>query len=352
MKKSVILGATGQIGSYLVEQELANGVEVFAGYRRTSTESRERLRHLDDHPYLHWVPCDVTDPWSVYSLLRDIRPHFIYNLAAMSFVRASFDEPNHTTLCTYGGCLNVLEAMRKIGGDIRLYQASSSEMYGSAWSKYEDHHERMDITDRPPDPHETTTSERQAYQDEQTPFLPNSPYAIAKLAAHQAVRVYRKSYGLHASCGIVFNTESERRGLEFVTRKITNYVGLVANNKTTQKLQLGNLSAYRDWSHASDTARAMQLMVRQNEPDDYCIGTGASYSIEHFLHTAFALINRDWQEYVIANTNAHLRPCEVPFLRARPEKARLKLGWETTIQFEELVRRMVTHDIQRHAKKD
>lgn len=347
---AVVLGATGQLGSFLCELLLSKGHKVVAGVRRTSTPSTSRLSHLLNNASLELTPCDITDALAVQHLLLRARPRYVFNLAAQSFVKTSFDEPDHTAHCTYLGAIHVLEAARLLkmqGDDCRVYQASSSEMYGSAWTKIEKGGMRLDVSHRPPNSEETSQG---VFQDEDTPFLPNSPYAIAKLAAHHAVRLYRKSYGVFASAGIVFNTESERRGEEFVTRKVTRYVGrLVAALKRgvpLPPLRLGNLSAYRDWSFAGDTARAIYDILRHHQPDDFCIASGHAYSIRDWVEAAFRAAGLpDWQDYVTGDSPEHLRPCEVPFLRGRPAKAAHFIGWQPRVDFHGLVRRMVAADI-------
>lgn len=337
-----VFGATGQIGSYLVEKELAEGSTVFAMTRRTSTGPLRNLHNALQSPHaknLHLVPCDVTDAWSVMRALQEINPWAVYNLAAQSFVKASFNEPLHTTGATYAGAVNILEAARSLR--FRIYQASSSEMYGSAHTcaggptGRADREQPFDIAGLP---------ECHPFQDEQTPFLPNSPYAVAKLAAHNMVRIYRSSYDIHASAGIMFNTESPRRGKEFVTRKITNYVARLQRKESLLPLELGNVSAYRDWTHATDTVEAIYRVIRQDEPGDFCIGSGESHSVEEFLRLAFATINKDWREHTVINATAHLRPCEVPYLRASNSKAQRVLKWQPTITIGALVNNMVANE--------
>lgn len=349
-KTALIFGVTGQIGSYLAELLLSKHFAVVGAARRTSTPSTERLRKCLLSEHFSLLPCDVTDAWSVQKTMLEVRPSHVYNLAAMSFVKASFDEPLHTTSATYLGAVNVLEACRdlhKMGIGPRLYQASSSEMFGSSWSKQDARLLRHDISCRPPSEHEIAEG---AFQDEDTPFLPNSPYAIAKLAAHHAVRLYRKSYGLFACAGILFNTESERRGLEFVTRKVTHYVGQLKvgleSGRPFPRLSLGNLQAMRDWSHCEDSTRAMLSILEHDEPDDYVISTGNVHSVQQFVEKAFAAAEiGDWRSWVDFDESC-TRPCEVPFLRGRSVKARHVLGWEPQIGLDELVARMVRSDIE------
>lgn len=341
--KVCVFGASGQIGSYLVEKELEAGSHVFAMVRRTSAGvgPGHNLAAALAGPHrerLSVVSCDVTDPWAVLRALRGVRPWAVYNLAAMSFVKTSFDEPQHTTAATYLGAVNILEAARELR--FRVYQASSSEMYGSSVSYGLQDFGRMDdvagakLTG-------ADLLELDAFQDEDTPFLPNSPYAVAKLAAHNMVRVYRASYGVHASAGIVFNTEGPRRGREFVTRKVTDHVAAILLGKNPPPLQMGNVTACRDWTHARDTADAIYRIVRHGEPDDFCIGSGRARSVEQLLEAAFALTGRDWRDHVRVDSPEHLRPCEVPYLRARADKARRALGWSPQVPFREMVYEMV-----------
>jgi GDPmannose 4,6-dehydratase len=338
---ALVTGSTGQVASYLIPLLLEEGYRyVVCGLRRVSCPNKSRLQDCLDHPRLHFTECELTDPWSVYRAISETQPTEVYNLGAMSFVAASFKEPQHTTQATYLGAVNVLEAVSQINPEIKVYQASSSEMYGSSYSE-------RTVFDRPM-LDESNWVEK--YQDEQTPFTPNSPYAIAKLAAHHAVRLAR-SRGLFACTGIVFNTESERRGEEFVTRKITRYVGrlraVLDNGGALPALQLGNTSAYRDWSHCLDTARGIYAIMQHHEPDDFCLATGQSNTVDRFLQEAFAAADiSDYKDFVTTNNSGDLRPCEVPYLCGLAEKARRVLGWSPTIFLPELVKRMVQHDIE------
>lgn len=365
MKTAVIFGVTGQDGSYLAELLLGKGYRVVGVSRRTSTPNDGRVRHLAGDPSFELVRGDVTDPGSVQrTLLRgwayrrqaDAAPMEVYNLAAQSHVGDSFLEPHHTTQATYLGCLNVLEGVRAydaLAKETRVYQASSSEMFGSSrshrvlkadgsahrgWAHFPD----CVFDGMRPD----------AYQDESTPFAPNSPYAVAKLAAHHLVRVYRESYGLFACSGVLFNHESERRGQEFVTRKITRYVGLWLRNGRTHegvgRLKLGNLDAARDWGHAADHVRAMWLMLQRETPDDYVVCTGQAHTVREFLLAAFAhagLKAERVEDLPVEVDPSLFRPCEVPFLRGDASKARRELGWSPEVGFDDLVRRMVYADL-------
>jgi GDPmannose 4,6-dehydratase len=283
VKTTVITGVTGQDGSYLAEQLLADGWRVVGMARRTSQPSTGNLAKVLGKKHFHLVEGDVTDAHSVRRLVRDAAPDELYNLAAMSFVGASFQEPAHTWNVTGLGAVNVLEAVRDEAPQCRVYQASSSEMFGSAFSVRDCDGGRENYT-------EFAGSYLDAFQDEETPFLPNSPYAIAKLAAHHAVRVYRDSYGLRAVAGILLNHESERRGIQFVTRKITRWVGRVVavrrRGERPPTLHLGNVEVMRDWGYAPDYMRAAQLMVRAGTPKDYVIATGKVWSVRQFLEKA------------------------------------------------------------------
>jgi GDPmannose 4,6-dehydratase len=319
--KVVITGSTGQDGSYLVEFLLEKGYEVHAVKRRASSFNTDRLDHLyrDVHEcntrfFLHYA--DLSDGSSLAALLYDIRPDEVYNLAAQSHVRVSFDVPEYTADIVGIGTLRLLETIRRTGVHCRFYQASSSEMFGST-----------------PPP-----------QSECSPFHPRSPYACAKVFAHNVTINYRESYGLHASCGILFNHESPRRGETFVTRKITRAVARIKHG-LQKHLYIGNLAARRDWGYAPDFVRAMWLMVQQEEPGDYVIGTGEAHTVRDFVRLAFADADLDWQEFVEIDPR-YFRPTEVDYLLADASKAKRELGWEPTVRFEELVHLMVKADLQ------
>ncbi len=321
MKKALISGCTGQDGSYLTEFLLAKGYEVHGLKRRASSFNTDRIDHIlrDFHEtnirfYLHYS--DLTDGSSLASLLHDIEPDEIYNLGAQSHVKVSFEIPEFTANVVAIGTLRMLEAMRLTGSKCRFYQASSSEMFGST----------------PPPQRETT------------PFHPRSPYACAKVFGHNITVNYRESYGTHASSGILFNHESPRRGETFVTRKITRAVARIKNG-VQKKLFLGNMEARRDWGYAPDYVRAMWLMLQQEIPDDYVIGTGEAHSVREFVELAFAHADLDWREYVEIDPR-YLRPAEVDYLCANASKAREILDWEPTVTFMELVRIMVDADIK------
>jgi len=321
MPTALITGCTGQDGSYLTEFLLTKGYEVHGLKRRASSFNTERLDHIyqDFHEagtrfFLHYA--DLTDGSSLATLLYDLRPDEIYNLGAQSHVKVSFEIPEFTADVVASGTLRLLEAMRRIDVKCRFYQASSSEMFGSA-----------------PPP-----------QNETTPFHPRSPYGCAKVFGHNITVNYRESYGLHASSGILFNHESPRRGETFVTRKITRAVAHIRHG-IQQKLYLGNLDARRDWGYAPDYVRAMWLMLQQEIPDDFVVGTGEAHTVREFVELAFAQAGLDWREHVEVDSR-YFRPAEVDYLRADPSKARSVLGWEPTVTFAELVRIMVNADME------
>ncbi|MBY0525586.1 MAG: GDP-mannose 4,6-dehydratase [Gemmataceae bacterium] len=329
-KLAVIWGITGQDGSYLAELLLNKRYERVVGVRRrTSVNNDERLRSAMRDDRFELIYGDVTDAASVNAIIRHYHPTEVYNLAAQSHVKVSFDEPSHTWAATAGGALNILEAIRQEAawpGEMRYYQASSSEMFGSQF---------------------TVTADGRC-QGEYTPMVPNSPYAIAKLAAHHTARLYREAYGLHASSGILFNHESERRGDTFVTRKISQWVAQVALSRKWKakppELCLGNIESHRDWGHAQDYVYAMWLMLQQEKPDDYVIATGHTHTVKQFLDRALAVIGVTESQGLYRIDHSLYRPSEVPFLRGDSTKARNVLGWKPEICFDELVRRMVLHD--------
>jgi GDPmannose 4,6-dehydratase len=319
MMKALITGCTGQDGSYLTEFLLGKGYEVHGLKRRASSFNTDRVDHIfrdlheaDNRFFLHYA--DLTDGSSLSSLLHNLEPDEIYNLGAQSHVKVSFEIPEFTADVVACGTLRLLEAMRLTGVKCRFYQASSSEMFGSA----------------PPPQSETTA------------FHPRSPYACAKVFGHNITVNYRESYGIHASSGILFNHESPRRGETFVTRKITRAVTRIKYG-VQKKLFLGNLEARRDWGYAPDYVRAMWLMLQQEKPDDYVIGTGEAHSVREFVELAFATVDLDWHEYVEIDSR-YFRPAEVDYLCADTAKARKVLSWEPTVSFKELVCIMVSAD--------
>lgn len=325
MKKALITGITGQDGSYLTEFLLTKGYEVHGLIRRASTFNTDRIDHIYQDPHetgkrlaLHYG--DLADGTGLRRILEKIQPDEVYNLAAQSHVRVSFDQPEYTADIVAMGTLRLLEALRDSwkanGKKARFYQAGSSEMFGAT---------------NPP-------------QNENAPFHPRSPYAVGKVAAFWHSVNYRESYDMFICNGILFNHESERRGETFVTRKITRALGRIKVG-LQEKLYLGNLDAKRDWGHAADYVQAMWLMLQQEQPDDYVVATGEAYSVREFLEESFALAELDWQDYVEIDAR-YFRPAEVDYLLGDPTKIKEKLGWEPKIKFKELVKLMYEHDVQ------
>jgi GDPmannose 4,6-dehydratase len=318
-KRAIITGITGQDGSYLAELLLEHGYHVVGITRRLSSSNYWRIEHLLDRIELR--PADLLDQLSLIRAIGDVRPHEFYNLAAMSFVPASWDQPFLTGEFNSQGVTRVLEAIRHVDPSIRLYQASSSEMYGKV---------------------------REVPQTEMTPFYPRSPYGVSKVFGHYITVNYRESYGLFACSGILFNHESPRRGLEFVTRKVTDGVARIKLG-LTDTLALGNLDAKRDWGFAGDYVRAMWLMLQQPEADDYVIATGVSHSVQELVETAFGHVGLEWQKHVKLDPR-FLRPAEVDHLIGNCSKARRVLGWEPSVDFKSLVTMMVDADLARLAR--
>ncbi len=316
-KRAIITGITGQDGSYLAELLLENGYDVTGIVRRSSSPNLWRIEHLLDRLTLR--PADLLDQLSLMRIVQDVRPHEFYNLAAMSFVPASWDQPLLTGEFNSQGVTRMLEAIRQVDVSVRIYQASSSEMYGRV---------------------------REVPQTELTPFYPRSPYGVSKVFAHYITVNYRESYGLFAVSGILFNHESPRRGLEFVTRKVTDAVARIKLG-LSDHLSLGNLDAHRDWGFAGDYVRAMWQMLQQDQPDDYVIATGQSHSVRQLAETAFGHAGLDWQAYVRVDS-ALLRPAEVDHLIGDASKAQRVLGWKPSVSFERLVGMMVDADLARH----
>jgi GDPmannose 4,6-dehydratase len=315
-RRALITGVTGQDGSYLAELLLEEGYEVFGMVRRSSTENFERIEHLTDR--LTLVQGDLLDQLSLLGVLQDSRPAEVYNLAAQSFVPTSWRQPVLTAEFTAVGVTRLLEAIRSVDPSIRFYQASSSEMFGKV---------------------------REVPQTELTPFYPRSPYGVAKAYGHFITVNYRESYGLHATSGILFNHESPRRGLEFVTRKVSDGVARIKLG-LAEELRLGNLEAKRDWGFAGDYVRAMRLMLQQDEPSDYVIATGVEHSVREFVDIAFAHVGLDPDKHVVVDQQ-FIRPAEVDHLVGDASKARNELGWEPRVSFRELVEMMVDADLER-----
>ena len=313
-KRAVITGITGQDGSYLAELLVEKGYEVVGVVRRSSSPNMWRIQHLLDRVSLR--PADLLDQLSLLRLIQDVKPHEIYNLAAMSFVPASWDQPLLTGDYNSMGVTRLLEAIRHVDPAIKLYQASSSEMYGRV---------------------------REVPQTELTPFYPRSPYGVSKVFGHYITVNYRESYNMFAVSGILFNHESPRRGLEFVTRKVTDGVARIKLG-LSDRLALGNRDAYRDWGFAGDYVRAMWMMLQQPEADDYVIATGVTHSVQQLVETAFAHAGLDWEKYVRVDPQ-FLRPAEVDHLIGDASKAKRVLGWEPTVSFKQLVAMMVDADI-------
>lgn len=314
-KRALITGVTGQDGSYLAEFLLQQGYEVIGMVRRTSTVNFERIKHFQHKITL--VTGDLLDEVSLISILREQRPHEVYNLAAQSFVQTSWGQPVFTGETTALGVTRLLDAVRIVDPTIRFYQASSSEMFGRV---------------------------RETPQTEETPFYPRSPYGVAKVYGHWITINYRESYGLHASSGILFNHESPRRGLEFVTRKISYHVARIKFG-LDEELRLGNLEAQRDWGYAPDYVQAMWLMLQQEHPDDYVVSTGQMHSVREFVQLAFECVDLDYRDFVVQDER-FMRPAEVDLLVGNPQKARSVLGWTPVVSFEELVRIMVEADLK------
>jgi GDPmannose 4,6-dehydratase len=315
-QRALITGVTGQDGSYLAEFLLEQGYEVFGMTRRASTENLERISRFVDR--IELIQGDLLDSSSLIVALEHARPSEVYNLAAQSFVPTSWNQPVLTAEFTAVGVTRLLEAIRRVDPSIRFYQASSSEMFGKV---------------------------REVPQDESTPFYPRSPYGVAKAYAHFITVNYRESYGMHAVSGIQFNHESPRRGLEFVTRKISDGVARIKLG-LSKELMLGNLEAKRDWGFAGDYVRAMWLMLQQPQPKDYVIGTGEDHSVREFAEAAFAHVGLEPERHIVTDERL-LRPAEVDHLIANPARAREELGWEPQVTFRELVELMVDADLQR-----
>jgi GDPmannose 4,6-dehydratase len=314
-RKALITGITGQDGSYLAELLVEKGYEVHGLVRRSSSFNTWRIDHIRTGLKLHYG--DLVDQNSLVRTLEGVGPDEIYNLAAQSHVKVSFEMPEYTTDVTAMGVLRVLDAVRELGLKSRVYQAGSSEMFGLV---------------------------RETPQSEKTPFYPRSPYGVAKVFGHWTAVNYRESYGIHVSNGILFNHESPRRGENFVTRKITMGLAAIKKGKAKQ-LRLGNLDAKRDWGYARDFVEAMWLILQRDQPDDYVVATGETHSVREFLEEAFSYAGLDWKEFVVVDPK-YFRPAEVDFLLGDPTKARTVLGWKPRVSFKELVRLMVDADME------
>jgi len=322
MPRALITGITGQDGSYLAEFLLEKGYEVIGLVRRTSTVNFERIGHIQDK--IQIVSGDMLDQTSLVHVIDEYRPDEVYNLAAQSFVQESWRQPVFTGEVTALGVTRLLDAIRMVDREnkIRFYQASSSEMFGKV---------------------------REVPQTENTPFYPRSPYGVAKVYGHWITVNYRESYGMHATSGILFNHESPRRGLEFVTRKVTDAVARIKLG-LQDKVALGNLDARRDWGFAGDYVEAMWLMLQQDEPSDYVVATGETHSVQDLCEVAFSYVDLDWREHVVQDPR-FMRPAEVDLLVGNPAKARARLGWEPRVSFEELIHMMVDADLAKIKKE-
>ncbi|MEO8609767.1 MAG: GDP-mannose 4,6-dehydratase [Chloroflexota bacterium] len=314
-KRALITGITGQDGSYLAELLLQKDYDVYGFVRRTSTLNFERIRHIQDQ--LTLVSGDILDQTSMTRALSDIHPQEVYNLAAQSFVLTSWNQPVFTGDVTALGVTRLLDAIRTVDPEIRFYQASSSEMFGKV---------------------------QEVPQKETTPFYPRSPYGVAKVYGHWITINYRESYNMHATSGILFNHESPRRGLEFVTRKVTHQAAKIKLGLANE-LRIGNLDAQRDWGFAGDYVLAMWMMLQQDTPDDYLVATGETHSVEKLLQVAFSAVDLDWKQYTVQDER-FMRPAEVDLLVGDPSKAGSKLGWEPQVSFEQLIQMMVESDMK------
>lgn len=320
MKKALITGITGQDGSYLAEFLLAKGYKVYGVTRRTSTVNFVNIQHLVDEEKVTLLAGDLLDQTSLTEAVEKSEPDEVYNLAAQSFVKTSWNQPLLTGEFTALGVTRMLEAVRTVNPKIKFYQASSSEMYGK-------------VTEVP--------------QKETTRFHPRSPYGVAKVYGHYITLNYRESFDMFACSGILFNHESPRRGLEFVTRKISHAVARISLGKQ-EKLELGNLDAKRDWGFAGDYVEAMWLMLQQDQPDDYVVATGETHSVQDFVELAFKSVGiENWKDYVVANNPEYLRPAEVDLLVGDATKAKEELGWQPKTSFKDLVEMMVQSDVSR-----
>ena len=315
-KRALITGVTGQDGSYLAEFLLSKDYEVYGMVRRTSTVRYERIQHIQNR--IHIVQGDMGDHASLITAISTIQPDEIYNLAAQSFVPTSWNQPVFTGDITGLGVTRILDAIRSVNPQIKYYQASSSEMFGKV---------------------------REVPQNESTPFYPRSPYGVAKVYGHWITVNYRESYGLFTCSGILFNHESPRRGLEFVTRKVTYHVAMI-KLELANEIRIGNLESQRDWGYAGDYVRAMWLMLQQNEPDDYVIATGKTHSVERLLEVAFGHVGLNWRDYTVQDPQ-FMRPAEVDLLVGDATKANQELGWQPKVTFEELIGVMVDADLKK-----
>ena len=329
MKTAIVTGVTGQDGSYLSELLLDQDYRVIGLYRRSSTNTFERIQHIQN-PNFILEEFDITDPTGCHSIVKNYEPTELYNLAAQSHVGTSFKQPSATFEIDTIGVINLLESIKLFSPSTKFYQASTSEMFGRNYSE----------------------NQTGKYQNEQTDLLPQSPYGVAKMASHRMVQIYRSAYGLFACSGILFNHESPRRGENFLTRKVTKYIGQLVNKKIPQdqKLGLGNLDAYRDWGHAKDYVNAMFLMLQNEIPQDYVISSGTTHSVREFCKIAFETVNLNYEDNIYIDTQFY-RPAEVDYLRGDSSLARKELNWSISIGFRDLVQDMVYSDIEKYNEK-
>lgn len=324
MKTALVTGITGQDGSYLAELLLTKNYKVVGLHRRSSTNNFERIKHLVGKDNFLLEEFDLTDPSGINRIVDQYKPQEFYNLGAQSHVGTSFKQPTTTIEINTVGVVNILESIRNLSPSTKFYQASTSEMFGRNF---------------------TFGEFGEKYQDEKTLMLPQSPYGVAKLASYHMVEIYRSSYNIFGCSGILFNHESPRRGENFLTRKVTKYIGKLVKGLVKEPLKLGNLDAARDWGHAKDYVRAMYLMLQQDVPSDFVIATGKTRSVKEFVETAFRLANLDYQNHVEIDSDL-FRPAEVEFLKGDATKAKNKLGWVPEISFDELVMDMLQYDIK------
>lgn len=322
MKVALVTGVTGQDGSYLAEYLIEKNYTVVGLHRRSSNLNLTKVKSIVDHPNFRLEEFDLTDPSGCSRVISKYKPDEFYNLAAQSHVGTSFGQPTTTFEINAVGVVNILESIRNYCSTTKFYQASTSEMFGRNY----------------------TVRDGEKYQDENTPMLPQSPYGVAKLASYHMVEIYRKAYDIFACSGILFNHESPRRGENFVTRKITKYIGRLKRNEVSEPLQLGNLDAHRDWGHAKDYIRAMHLMLQKSAPEDYVVATGTTHSVYEFLTKAFEYAGLNYENHVVVNHDLY-RPAEVDYLRGDSTKARNILNWIPDISFEDLITDMVDYDI-------
>lgn len=323
MKTAMISGITGQDGSYLLDLLLEKNYKVIGLHRRSSINNFDRIQHQFKNSQFILEEFDITDPALVSILINNYQPDEFYNLAAQSHVATSFKQPSTTFDINTTGVINILEAIKNYSSQTRFYQASTSEMFGCSYS---------------------IDNDKNKFQDENTKFSPQSPYAVAKLASHRLTQIYRDAYNIFSCSGILFNHESPRRGENFVTRKITKYIGDLINKRTNDKLKLGNIYSSRDWGHAKDYVYAMFLMLQSNKPDDYVISSETTHSVADFAQRAFSIVGLDYKEHIIIDEDLY-RPAEVEFLKGLSTKAHQELNWCPKISFDQLIQDMVQYDI-------